>query len=75
VDLQWFLLRIRIQLFLNADPNLDLDPGSQINEGPSDQDPNPDQTLNSQKVEFYMENIPEVSNRSKNIPTKVQRPF
>jgi|688.fasta_scaffold743085_1 hypothetical protein len=38
--------------------NTDLDPGSQAN---GDQDPNPSQTLSSQKVGFDMKNILYVS--------------
>ncbi len=45
-------MRIRIHLFyyLNANPDRDLDPGSQNNA-----DPDPGQTLKSQKVEFLCE--------------------
>jgi hypothetical protein len=38
-------------------------------------DPDPDQTLESQKLSFYTKKILKVGKRSKNIPTKVQKPF
>jgi hypothetical protein len=46
------------------------DPVSQNNA-----DPDPGQNLKSQKVEFSHEKYTKVGNRSKNIPTKVQKPF
>jgi hypothetical protein len=60
-------------IYLNADP----DPGSQINADPGGPGP---WTFKSQKVEFLHENIQnipvlKVGSRSKNIHTKVQKPF
>ncbi len=55
--------------YLNADPDLDPDPGSQTNA-----DPDPGQTLTSQKVDLYMKNIP-IGNRSKNLPKRYQNIF
>jgi hypothetical protein len=46
------------------DLNADLDPGSQTN-ADQDRDPDPGQTLKSQKVNFYMKNILKVGIRSK----------
>jgi hypothetical protein len=61
VDPHWFKGGSGTSFFyLNADPN----PGSQTNP-----DPDPGQTLPSQKVEFYRKNIVFVGNRSSNIPT------
>ncbi len=56
--------------YLNADP----DPGSQTN-ADADPDPDPGQTLKSQKVKFLHENIVKVGDRSKSIPTKLQNLF
>ncbi len=60
--------------YLNAYP--DPDPGSRTSADP-DPDPDPDQTWKSQKLNFYLKNIPLVltGHRSKNVPTKVQKPF
>jgi hypothetical protein len=42
-------------------------------------DPEPDQTSKSQKVEFYMKNIPYlkqvIGQKTYPVPTKVQTPF
>jgi hypothetical protein len=38
-------------------------------------DPDPVQNFDSQKVEFLHDNILKVGKRSKNKPTKVQKPF
>jgi hypothetical protein len=57
--------------YLNADPNPD--PGSQTNA-----DPDPGQIFKfkvTKKLNFHMKNILKVCNRSKNIHTKVQKPF
>ncbi len=58
--------------YLNADP--DPDPGKEPMRIQAD--PDPGQTSKShKKLNFYMKNIFKVDNRSKNIPTKVQKPF
>jgi hypothetical protein len=62
VNPHWFECDPDLAFNLNADPDPDPDPRRQTNVDQSD--PNPDQTLKSQK-----------GNRSKNILTKPQKPF
>jgi hypothetical protein len=63
-------MQIRIQ-FLIA--HAEADPGSKTNRDPWD--PDPVQTISHKELNFYMKNILEVGNRSKNMASKVQRPF
>jgi hypothetical protein len=63
-------------IYDNVDPDTDPDPWSQINADPGGSG-DPDKTFESQKVEFFTWKnfLQVVGKRSKNIATKVQKPF
>ncbi len=68
VDLNLVSVRILIQLFISMRIRIQ---GAKLMRIHAD----PDLGQSLKKVKFYMKNILEVGNRSKNIPTKAQKPF
>jgi hypothetical protein len=70
-DLHWFEIECgSVSSFLSQCGS-----GSGSKELETDQDPDHGQILKSQEVKFLHEKYTKEGNRSKNIPTKVQKPF